>query len=889
VVARRIADGVLAQGDPGKGWGAGTGLAAMLLLGLGGLAINVFLPINISWGVHLLFGGSVALVSARLLSPFQALGTVLLATLPTLLLWGHWFAVAIMCCEVAWICVAARRGWSMVSADLVYWLVAGCPASVIASLAWGEAPLEVAMLIAAKLGLNGLMNASVAEILYLAMLRSARLRRSLPMPKASATHVLLATLSSFVVVPGLAASLAFSLLEMRGVEREMERELKDYELDAVAATVQVLDLAAEPLGNLAPRFARETEAIPPAVLALAGPAPWESMILLDTSRPAIDPPAAECWASTLRTRLAGADMTGGDMVVSVPAQGPCHASLLVVRALEGTRLAVLRASSATVARMIIEKASGRPLRDDRIWLAGIFDGQDRFVAMSASVGTVPDRLPSLPLPQGQATLPARDLGYFKRDLQYWVARTTVDLPAIPGWRIGVAISSLTLRADAQRAQAAILGVAFMLVCAVVVAGSAIATAVGRRLRFSAARSGERADSAPMLPLEEMDLVESWIRGVVEDLRTERWTSDAFRARLEAFEAMAPVITYVAEDATDQGSPVLAYSSSISRVLGVQPEAAVAAGWMAASIHPDDQARVRATFGTGVGPSGLQRETYRLRGADGRYRWFMDTRVRLAGGEGSRVLHGLMLEVTDQKEAERQLVQAAKLAQIGELAVSMGHELSQPLNVIRLAASNLQAASEAGPLPREQLAVRLDRIVRQVDKATSLLSHLKVFGRRASEQPLAPFDLAGVIDGALLVLRGTLSSAGIAVAVDVRASEYMAHGSAILVEQCLVNLLANAADAIGARQEREPGLVGRIAISVAEDGQFLHLGVADNGGGIPLALQDRIFEPFFTTKPPGKGTGLGLSISRRAMQEMGGNLLFASEDEGAVFTIIVPRA
>jgi C4-dicarboxylate-specific signal transduction histidine kinase len=235
------------------------------------------------------------------------------------------------------------------------------------------------------------------------------------------------------------------------------------------------------------------------------------------------------------------------------------------------------------------------------------------------------------------------------------------------------------------------------------------------------------------------------------------------------------------------------------------------------------------------------------------------------------------------------VQAAKLAQIGELAVSMGHELSQPLNVIRLAASNLQAASEAGPLSREQLAVRLDRIVRQVDKATSLLSHLKVFGRRASEQPLAPFDLAGVIDGALLVLRGTLSSAGIAVAVDVRASEYMAHGSAILVEQCLVNLLANAADAIGARQEREPGLVGRIAISVAEDGQFLHLGVADNGGGIPLALQDRIFEPFFTTKPPGKGTGLGLSISRRAMQEMGGNLLFASEDEGAVFTIIVPRA
>ena len=58
---------------------------------------------------------------------------------------------------------------------------------------------------------------------------------------------------------------------------------------------------------------------------------------------------------------------------------------------------------------------------------------------------------------------------------------------------------------------------------------------------------------------------------------------------------------------------------------------------------------------------------------------------------------------------------------------------------------LQAASEAGPLPREQLAVRLDRIVRQVDKATSLLSHLKVFGRQASDQPFAPFDVARTID------------------------------------------------------------------------------------------------------------------------------------------------
>lgn len=859
-----------------------------LLLGLVGLAINVFLPLNISWGVHLLFGGCIALLGARLLPPIPAFGAVFLATLPTFLLWGHGFAVAIMCCEVAWICLAARRGWSMITADLVFWLVAGCPASIVVSLAWGGAPPEVALLIAAKLGLNGLLNASVAEILHLVVLRSALLRRFSATRVVSAKTALVAVLAFFVAAPSLAAGVAFSLLVTRSVEREMGRLLDDYVLDAREATVRLLALAAGPLGNLAPLLVEQAAGAPAGMRAIAGPAPWESLILLDATRPASDPPGAGCWAAALRERLASANGPD-DVVVFLPAQGHCEAALFVGRRLAGTHLAAVRASPATAARMIVDRASMHLARDNRVWLAGIFDDQDRFVAISVAAGATSDRFMQSGGPSDATVLPARDLGYFRRDLQDWIARTTEQIPVIPGWRIAIAISAQPLRAEAQQAQATILAVAFMLVAGVVAAGSTIAEAVARRLRFSAARSGERDDRAPPLPLVEMDLVEAWIRGLVEELRTERWTSDAFRARLEAFEAMAPVITYVAEDAPDRGCPVLAYSPSIGRVLDVQPEAAVAAGWMAASIHPDDWARVRAAFGAGVGPSGLQQETYRLRGADGRYRWFMDTRVRLAGGQGSRMLHGLMLEVTDQKEAERQLVQAAKLAQIGELAVSMGHELSQPLNVIRLAASNLQAASEAGPLPREQLAVRLDRIVRQVDKATSLLSHLKVFGRQASEQPFEPFNLAGLVDDALLVLRGTLSHAGIAVAVDVRASEPMAHGSAILVEQCLVNLLANAADAIGARQEREPGLVGRIEISIAGDGQFLHLDVADNGGGIPPEAQDRVFEPFFTTKPPGKGTGLGLSISRRAMQEMGGSLRFANEGEGAVFTMTVPRA
>ncbi|MFM8681476.1 MAG: hypothetical protein ACKOGH_18020 [Alphaproteobacteria bacterium] len=270
-----------------------------LLLGFAGLGINVFLPFNISWGMHLLFGGCIALVGVRLLPPAVALGAVLLATLPTFLLWGHWFAVAIMCCEAAWLCVAGRRGWPLAGADLAYWLAVGCPASMVLSLAWGGATPEVALLVAAKLGLNGVANASVADILHLASLRWPLRRRVPAMRGASARSALVSILAFFVAVPGLAASAAFSLLSVRGIEREMTRELGDYAFDIAAARSCRAARPPERRPVHAPRIARQLEANPSGVrtVALAGPVPWTTIVLLDASGPATDPPEARSWAA----------------------------------------------------------------------------------------------------------------------------------------------------------------------------------------------------------------------------------------------------------------------------------------------------------------------------------------------------------------------------------------------------------------------------------------------------------------------------------------------------------------------------------------------------------------------------------------------------------------
>ena len=108
-------------------------------------------------------------------------------------------------------------------------------------------------------------------------------------------------------------------------------------------------------------------------------------------------------------------------------------------------------------------------------------------------------------------------------------------------------------------------------------------------------------------------------------------------------------------------------------------------------------------------------------------------------------------------------------------------------------------------------------------------------------------------------------------------------------QVILNLLVNAAHAIGDVVRRTPGAKGLITVTTRHDKAWAEIRVADTGTGIPMAIQDRIFEPFFTTKEVGKGTGQGLAISRATIvRKLGGELTFeSSEGKGATFIIRLP--
>jgi C4-dicarboxylate-specific signal transduction histidine kinase len=236
-----------------------------------------------------------------------------------------------------------------------------------------------------------------------------------------------------------------------------------------------------------------------------------------------------------------------------------------------------------------------------------------------------------------------------------------------------------------------------------------------------------------------------------------------------------------------------------------------------------------------------------------------------------------------REKQEQLVQAGKLATLGELTTGVAHELNNPLNNIGLFVGNAMDLIELGVSDKRRVVRELQNAALQVRKATEIISHLRTFGRAAPVRR-EPVALKQVIERALDLVREQLRLREIDVAVEPGLEGACVIGSPIQLEQVFINLLTNARDALAgsARKAiRISGSVGPAGVQIA---------FADTGTGIPPGLERRIFDPFFTTKEVGKGTGLGLSITYGILKEHGGTIsVLSPPGEGATFVIHLPPA
>lgn len=267
---------------------------------------------------------------------------------------------------------------------------------------------------------------------------------------------------------------------------------------------------------------------------------------------------------------------------------------------------------------------------------------------------------------------------------------------------------------------------------------------------------------------------------------------------------------------------------------------------------------------------------------------LERRVAERTAELASVNRQLESEVSERRATEEQLrstqaelVQAGKLAALGQMSAALSHEFNQPLGAAHNYAENARLLIERGRV--DEASGNIERILTLIDRMSRISKNLRNFARKPNSR-LSAVALADAVAAALEILDWRISGGKVTLMHDFGHDPILVRAGPVRLQQVLVNILSNAIDALEGQPRREIRLTAR-----QENGNAI-LTIADNGPGVAPALVERIFDPFFSTKGVGKGLGLGLSISYNIVHDFGGTLSVANAPGGgAVFILTLPIA
>jgi PAS domain S-box-containing protein len=346
------------------------------------------------------------------------------------------------------------------------------------------------------------------------------------------------------------------------------------------------------------------------------------------------------------------------------------------------------------------------------------------------------------------------------------------------------------------------------------------------------------------------------------------------------------VTYIAELGLEAEWRFV--SPQIEKLLGYS-----SGEWLADSsnwirhIHPDDHGIVKAAEEAALSGNSFRSE-YRMFKRDGGMLWVNDSGSLVLGADGRQLLHGVLVDITEQKQFQSRLAQTERMEAVGQLASGVAHDFNNLLTIIKGYSSLLM---ERNPEGRDGHAAK--EIRQAADRAAALTHQLLAFSRKQTLQPRV-LDLNTIVRGLEAMLRRLLTE-NVDLVIRTTPETGFVKADPVQMEQVLINLVVNARDAMPKG--------GRLTISTAScaphkdssekekifASPYATLCVSDTGIGMDAPTRARIFEPFFTTKEVGKGTGLGLATVYGIIQQSNGHIEVESEPgKGSTFRISLPR-
>ncbi|MDB9905697.1 ATP-binding protein [Oceanospirillaceae bacterium] len=233
------------------------------------------------------------------------------------------------------------------------------------------------------------------------------------------------------------------------------------------------------------------------------------------------------------------------------------------------------------------------------------------------------------------------------------------------------------------------------------------------------------------------------------------------------------------------------------------------------------------------------------------------------------------------EKQAELVQAGKLAALGQLSAGISHEINQPLTAIGHYAHNGVRLLQQGRA--HEAEANFEQISSLTKRSTSIIARLKSMARKRRDS-IQTVCLNQVVDHVLTLLQSHSQTHSTEIVVDMPSENNMVMAEQIQLEQVVLNLMSNALDAVADNLHTK-----KITIECLHSEGQIELRIADNGPGIAPELYEQVFNPFFTTKEVDQGLGLGLSISYNIIQDFGGQLAVVRHPmKGAIFSLRLPH-